>query len=81
MCTLPISINGEVWTFCPCWHDGVLAERLAYSPTDGVFIGLTQDEGNTKAPAPAYWDDPNSYGFRWATAADVEAHADLFTTH
>lgn len=82
--TPPISVSAdEVWIFIAADETGATeAARMAHFPGTTKFIALPAEVFNTAGLFPAFADTGEYVtGFRWATTADVDEHADQFVEH
>lgn len=77
--TVPMATSPDhVWVFVTAWTGAVAVSRLAYNPVRRMFIGLPSEAFDLMALLPTYVTGELLDGFRWATTADVDAHAYLF---
>lgn len=80
--TPPLALTPDaVWVFVTS-EDGpaVDAARLAHIPGSSTFAALPVEVFTTSGLFPACASTGEYVtGFRWATAADIDAHAHLFT--
>lgn len=77
--TPPVTLApDQVWVFVTGDTDAVDAARLAHLPGSDCFIALSGDVFAVDGTLPTYPTGDLVAGFRWATAQDIAAHADLF---
>ncbi|KMS86132.1 hypothetical protein [Prauserella rugosa] len=78
----PVAVSpDEVWMFLLSDEtSGVDAGRLAFCPDCTEFLALATEVFNTSAALPVLRETGEPLGeYRWATTADIDAHASLFT--
>lgn len=80
--TPPLAVDGEqVWILVASQAGAVDACRLAHIPGTDTFAALPTGAFHTEGALPAFLADGELVPrFRWATAADIDDHAGLFTT-
>lgn len=78
--TPPLALTSEhVWVLVSSPTGAVDAARIAHAPGTDRFIALPCLAFNTTGLFPAFLADGELVpGFRWATVADIDAHAHLF---
>ncbi|NKQ55425.1 hypothetical protein HFP15_21305 [Amycolatopsis sp. K13G38] len=70
----------EAWVFIASETGAVDVGRVAYSPSTDRFAVLPVEAFNPDTLLPTYTPTGQLVdGFRWATTADIDANADLFT--
>ncbi|MBB2935678.1 hypothetical protein FHX82_002732 [Amycolatopsis bartoniae] len=78
---MPISTSPDhVWVFVSAPGGAVDVVRLAHAPGSPRFVGLPIEAFDPSALLPTY--NPTGElvnGFRWATTADIDTYAYLFT--
>jgi hypothetical protein len=79
--TIPISTApGAVWVFVSGDNGVVDVGRIAHQPGTSRFVALPIEVFNPGSVLPTFSPTGELVsGVRWATTADIEAHADLFT--
>jgi len=79
--TPPLALtSNHLWVLVSSHTGAVDAARMAHAPGTNRFIALPCQAFNTTGLFPAFLADGELLpGFRWATAADIDAHAHLFT--
>lgn len=78
--TIPMATTpDEVWVFISGDNGAVDVGRIAHWPGTCRFVALPIEAFNPRAVLPTYSPTGELVaGYRWATTADIEAHADLF---
>lgn len=80
--TAPLAISpDEVWVLVSAPTGAVDAARMAHNPDTGRFVALPCQAFTTTGLVPLTFDGEPLPGFRWATTADIDSHADQFTNH
>lgn len=79
--SIPIATDADhVWVFVSASGGAVDVVRLAHMPGVPRFIGLPIEAFDPAAVLPTYSATGELVtGFRWATTADIDAYAHLFT--
>lgn len=78
--TPPLAVDDtHLWVFVAADTGAVEAARLAHVPGSTTFAALPVEVFTTSGLLPTYRHSGEPVdGFRWATTADVTAHAHLF---
>lgn len=79
--TPPLAYTADaVWVLVSSDFGAIDAARMAYLPGSDCFIAMPSDVFNTAGVLPTYrFNGEVVAGFRWATTADIQDHAELFT--
>ncbi|GAA1221121.1 hypothetical protein [Prauserella alba] len=79
--TPPLALDGDtVWVFVSADTGAVDAARMAHVPGTETFAALPVEAFDPDSVLPTFRTTGEPVdGFRWATTADVDAHADMFT--